>query len=185
MTVGPMRARQQPPPPPPTPWLPRLAGLTLAFAVLSVSANTLAQFEHIVRDEVAFAFFVPLVIGHAGNCGGQTVATVVRMLECVPNPRPAATVIATETGTSALSTGILGLCFVPVAFAVGVNSSVVVTAALSFNVLASFASLVGASACYGARAAGLDPAHFAGPFVTTFVDLFGVLVYFGLADMTT
>ena len=47
---------------------------------LLLCANVMREFEHLLAKELELAFFVPLLIGHGGNSGGQTVSTVIRAL---------------------------------------------------------------------------------------------------------
>ena len=47
---------------------------------LLVCANVMKEFEELLARELELAFFVPLLIGHGGNSGGQTVSTVIRAL---------------------------------------------------------------------------------------------------------
>lgn len=178
-------------PAPPTPHLlPRTLFLALSFAVLNGSATILSLFEHVLDKHVSFAFFVTLVVGHAGNCGGQTVAVLVRQLAHADAERrrgvahvvlPTWQTVGREVGMSVLSTLLLVLLFAPVAWALSVPDVVVGTVCLSLLLLSAEASLAAGGICLGVARCGWDPAGCASPFLTSLLDVTGILVYFGLA----
>lgn len=43
-----------------------------------VAAVVVEAFESILREHVALSYFVPLLIGHGGNTGSQSNATVIK-----------------------------------------------------------------------------------------------------------
>lgn len=52
--------------------------LIFFFGGLMVSTVVVEQFEELLKKQVALSYFVPLLIGHGGNSGSQTVTTVIR-----------------------------------------------------------------------------------------------------------
>ena len=52
--------------------------LTIFFVGLVLAALVVEQFEHLLQANVELSYFVPLLIGHGGNTGSQSVATVIR-----------------------------------------------------------------------------------------------------------
>ena len=54
----------------------------LAVFLLSLSLTSLvmSRFEHTLEREIQLAYFVPLLIGHGGNAGGQTIGAVLSAL---------------------------------------------------------------------------------------------------------
>ena len=54
-----------------------LAAFMLSLALTSVVMST---FEHTLAEHIELAYFVPLLIGHGGNAGGQTVGAVLGAL---------------------------------------------------------------------------------------------------------
>lgn len=62
--------------------------LVFFFFGLLVSTVVVEQFEELLRKQVALSYFVPLLIGHGGNSGSQTVTTIIRyedVLSAVPS----------------------------------------------------------------------------------------------------
>jgi cation transporter-like permease len=56
-------------------------GWLIIFCIgLLLAALVVEEFEDILKNHVELSIFVPLIMGHGGNTGSQTVATVVRAL---------------------------------------------------------------------------------------------------------
>jgi Mg/Co/Ni transporter MgtE len=54
-------------------------GWLVAFCVgLLLAALVVEQFEGVLEQHVELSFFVPLIMGHGGNTGSQSVTTVIR-----------------------------------------------------------------------------------------------------------
>jgi Mg/Co/Ni transporter MgtE len=56
----------------------RWGWLAFFFAGLIIAAVVVEAFEDVLKKEVELSYFVPLLIGHGGNTGSQSVATVIR-----------------------------------------------------------------------------------------------------------
>jgi hypothetical protein len=54
-------------------------GWLVAFCIgLLLAAVVVEQFEDVLERHVELSFFVPLIMGHGGNTGSQSVTTVIR-----------------------------------------------------------------------------------------------------------
>jgi magnesium transporter len=132
-------------------------------------------------------FFVPLLIGAGGNAGSQVTTTITRALALGEvAPSDAGHVILREAATAlmiGLTLGILGwlraFLPAPAGWSSGADLSLAVGLALPLIVL--WASLVGSLLPLGARRLGVDPAVMSAPFITTFVDATGLIIYFEIA----
>jgi magnesium transporter len=156
-------------------WLLVLAiGATFTVQVLSVFKTTLGQV-------VGLALFVPLLIGTGGNTGNQAVTTVTRALALGDiGPRDIAKVVAREFRVGLM----LGLLLGSVAFVlVGVvyDRSLGAVLGLSLLSVCTMAATVGGAMPLIARAVHADPAVFSNPFISTFVDATGLIIYFLIA----
>ncbi|MGV0870776.1 magnesium transporter [Mycolicibacterium sp. XJ879] len=156
-------------------WLLVLAiGATLTVQVLSV-------FEGTLSEVVALALFVPLLIGTGGNTGNQAATTVTRALALGDvGPRDIAKVLAREfkVGVS------LGLLLGAVAFLLTTavyDRQLGTVIGLTLLAVCTMAATVGGAMPLLARAVRADPAVFSNPFITTFVDATGLLMYFLIA----
>ncbi|QZY52345.1 magnesium transporter [Leucobacter tenebrionis] len=156
-------------------WLLVLAiGATLTVQVLSV-------FEATLEQVTVLALFVPLLIGTGGNTGNQAATTVTRALALGDvRPRDLLRVLARELRTGA----VLGLLLGGLGFAIaGLVYSVPIGLVIGLTLLTvcTLAAAVGGGMPLLARAVGVDPAVFSNPFISTFVDATGLIVYFMIA----
>lgn len=156
-------------------WLLVLAvGATLTVHVLEVFEDTLAQVT-------VLALFVPLLIGTGGNTGNQAATTVTRALALDDvRPRDILRVLSRELRAGAL----LGLLLGALGFAV---AGLIYSPAIGFIIGATLLAICTTAAAVGgimplaARAIRVDPAVFSNPFITTFVDATGLILYFLIA----
>ncbi|MGB5769964.1 MAG: magnesium transporter, partial [Crocosphaera sp.] len=63
------------------------------------------------------------------------------------------------------------------------NWSVAISVGVSLVAIAILASVAGSALPFVFRSFGLDPALMSAPFITTAVDVVGVLIYFSIARM--
>ena len=54
--------------------------MSVFFAGLLLTMIIMESFEEVLAANVELSFFVPLIVGHAGNTGSQAVSTVIRAL---------------------------------------------------------------------------------------------------------
>lgn len=153
--------------------------------VLAVSAvltvQVLELFEATLAQQVTLALFIPLLIGIGGNTGSQAATTVTRAMALGEvELRDIARVAWKEVRTGLL----LGLVLAVLAFAastlfydVGIGTVVGLTLLLNCPIAAT----VGGVIPIVARACKVDPAVFSTPFISTFCDASGLLVYFTVA----
>lgn len=153
--------------------------------VLAVSAvltvNVLELFESTLEQQVALALFVPLLIGIGGNTGAQAATTVTRALALDSiRFRDAGKVAFKEVRTGLL----LALPLAALAFGVGslvydLGIGTVLATTLLINL--PLAAVVGGVLPLIAMACRVDPAVFSTPFIATFCDATGLIVYFTVA----
>ncbi|GAB48612.1 magnesium transporter, partial [Mobilicoccus pelagius] len=156
-------------------WLLVLAvGATLTVQVLEVFEATLAQ-------KVTLSLFIPLLIGTGGNTGNQAATTVTRALALGDvRPRDVLAVLARELRVG-LSLGLVlgAVGFVVAGLAYGAPIGAVI--GLTLLSICTLAATVGGVMPLVAKTLRVDPAVFSNPFITTFVDATGLLVYFLIA----
>lgn len=153
--------------------------------VLGVSAvltvNVLELFEATLAEHVVLALFIPLLTGIGGNTGSQAATTVTRALatgEAVP--RDVGRVALKELRTGLLLgavLGALGWAVASLVYGTGIGTVV----GLTLLAVCTMAATVGGTTPLLARAVGVDPAVVSTPFITTFCDATGLLVYFSIA----
>lgn len=157
-------------------WLLVLAiGATLTVQVLAVFEATLEQM-------VVLTLFIPLLIGTGGNTGNQAATTVTRALALGDvRPRDIAKVLAREVRVGAslgLLLGALGFA----ATALIYDTQIGLVIGLTLLSVCTMAATVGGAMPLVGKAIRADPAVFSNPFITTFVDASGLIVYFLIAQ---
>ncbi|MDD9207369.1 magnesium transporter [Georgenia sp. 10Sc9-8] len=157
-------------------WLLVLAiGATLTVQVLEVFEETLEQM-------VVLSLFIPLLIGTGGNTGNQAATTLTRALALDDvRPRDVLRVLAREVRVGLSLGAILGsVGFLLASWAYGTPIGTVI--GLTLLSICTMAATVGGAMPLIARIVRVDPAVFSNPFITTFVDATGLLVYFFIAQ---
>lgn len=156
-------------------WLFVLAiGATLTVQVLEGFEDTIAQM-------VVLSVFIPLLIGTGGNTGNQAATTVTRALALGDvTPRDILAVLAREARTG-VSLGVIigGAGFVIASLFYGPEIGAVI--GLTLLCICTLAASVGGMMPLVAKAIRVDPAVFSNPFITTFVDAAGLVLYFLIA----
>lgn len=159
-------------------WI-RFPWLAASFVGGFAGILLLSRFEDLLTATVHVVFFLPIILGMAGNVGSQCSMVVVRgiatgRLEIGSIGR----IIGHEVGTSVL----LAVTF---AFVLGVWAALLGFGPATFPLVVSlgmFISMVVAAAL-GAllpvllTRAGFDPAVASGPFVTTSTDVLGIVSF--------
>jgi magnesium transporter len=168
----------------------RAPWLAVAWAGGILASVVIGRYEDTLRKFVPLAAFIPIIVGMAGNVGTQSLAIVVRGLATrridvkqfwrVAGRELAVGVLLGVAFGAALG----GMGFVQIRGSVGIDALLV-------------ASMIGAAAAIAmviAAAMGavmplilarlrVDPAIATGPFVTTAIDVLGVVVYFNIVSI--
>ncbi|MGV0868133.1 magnesium transporter [Corynebacterium kalidii] len=156
-------------------WLLVLAiGATLTVQVLSI-------FEATLEQVTVLALFMPLLIGTGGNTGNQAATTVTRALALRDvSPRDVGRVLLREMGVGVSLGALLGALGGGVTTVI-YDPSVGLIIGLTLLAVCSMAATIGGVMPMVARAVRADPAVFSNPFISTFVDAAGLVVYFMIA----
>ncbi|CAJ1953434.1 unnamed protein product [Cylindrotheca closterium] len=164
--------------------LKRVGWLGIFLASLSFTAIIMNSFEHTLEKHIELSYFVPLLAGHGGNTGGQTIGTLLSALSAgTVQPKHAAKVIFKEALAGVLSGMILGVIVGPVAYKLmGISYHVTTVLFLTMPLLSTVAATLGATIPFVCIWFGLDPSVIAAPAMTSLVDVSGLLGYFVIAN---
>lgn len=154
--------------------------LLLVFANIFTAAG-IAIYEDTIAKYAVLVFFMPLLIGSAGNAGSQASTLMVRALgtgDVVMSDWVKLfgreIIIALALGlTMAFAVAFIGY------FRGGYDIALIV--ALSMVAVVMMGSLLGMSLPFILKRTGVDPATASAPLVATIADAAGILVYFGIA----
>jgi magnesium transporter len=164
--------------------------LILLFLGQMLTASAMAHFENELASALVLAIFIPLIISSGGNSGAQASTLVIRAMAVRDvELRDWFRVFRRESATGLCLGAILALIgfgrivLSPDREAVFTDHFVLLGAAVGTSIAAVvlFGSLVGAMLPFLLRLLKLDPAVCSAPFVATFVDVTGIVIYFSVA----
>eukprot|EP00521_Asterionellopsis_glacialis_P004665 CAMPEP_0195272738 /NCGR_PEP_ID=MMETSP0706-20130129/16003_1 /TAXON_ID=33640 /ORGANISM="Asterionellopsis glacialis, Strain CCMP134" /LENGTH=247 /DNA_ID=CAMNT_0040329015 /DNA_START=262 /DNA_END=1005 /DNA_ORIENTATION=+ len=161
----------------------RVGWLGLFLCSLSLTAIIMNGFEHTLSRQIELAYFVPLLAGHGGNTGGQTVGTVLSALsERTIKLSDAPRIVFKEASSGLVAGTILGVMVGPIAhFVMGISLHVSAVVTCTLPLTSTIAGTLGSTIPFLCLLLGIDPALVSAPAMTSFVDVAGLLCYFILA----
>ncbi|MEJ4099093.1 magnesium transporter [Corynebacterium mastitidis] len=168
-----------------TPLLKLVRSRVVWLLVLAVSAlltvKVLDSFEATLSQAVVLSLFIPLLTGTGGNTGNQAATTVTRSLALGDvRKRDVAQVMWRELRVGLTLGALLGsLGFVLATVVYGLPMGTVI--GLTMLAVCTMSATVGGAMPIIAKAVGADPAVFSNPFISTFCDATGLVVYFCIA----
>ncbi|MDW7996723.1 MAG: magnesium transporter, partial [Bacteroidota bacterium] len=165
-------------------WRRRIGWLLLLLVSDFLTATVIAAYEHAIQGVIALAFFIPIIIGTGGNVATQSATLIIRALAL----REISTgdwlrVFLKELTVSVLLGVVLALVVWLRGFFWRGGPEVALVVGLSMLFITVWSNAVAALLPLGARRIGIDPALISGPFLTTFIDVTGLLIYFNVAEL--
>ncbi len=170
----------------------RAGWLVVLFIGESFTATAMSFFENQIAKAVVLALFVPLIISSGGNTGSQASSLIIRALAVGEiSVKEWWKIVSRELRTGFFLGLILGLVgFLRVAiWSVFVNiygphwMLVGFTVGIALIGVVLWGNLVGSLFPIFLKRIGLDPAVSSAPFVATFVDVTGLIIYFTVASL--
>ncbi|WP_414565536.1 MULTISPECIES: magnesium transporter [unclassified Anabaena] len=160
----------------------RVVWLLILLVTNSATAAVITNQEDILEKVVALTAFIPLLIDTGGNVGAQSSTVVIRGLNTEEvRPKEALGIVKREAIAGILLGTMLGIVVVVWAFSLQGNWLVAIAVGISLFSICILASVSGSALPFLFRSLGLDPALMSAPFITTAVDVLGVLIYLNVA----
>jgi magnesium transporter len=161
----------------------RLPWLFAAFVGGLLGALIIKTYAPLLSRAVNLACFIPVVLGMGGNIGTQAATIMVRGLSTGRiKLREVGWAILKEIRIALLLGFIYGaLLGIAAALLVGLRPAAGMVVGMSLWLSMGLAAIVGSVLPMVLKTLHIDPAVATSPFVTTAVDLLGLLVFFGLA----
>ncbi|MFN0249952.1 MAG: magnesium transporter [Kofleriaceae bacterium] len=169
----------------------RLGWLVLLLVGSMLTATALESFEGQIDAVPLLALFLPMIVSTGGNSGSQASTLVIRAM-ALGEIRAADwwLIMRRELLTGLALGGVLGaLTLARVAIwgtwgKYGEHFVIMaIVAGLSVLGCVLCGTLAGAMLPFVLRKVGADPASASAPFVATLVDVSGILIYFGIANL--
>jgi magnesium transporter len=162
----------------------RAGWLVLLLVVNTVTGSIIAGQEKLLAEVVILAAFIPLLIDTGGNIGSQSATVVIRGLATGEvSPRRATTIILREATIGLMLGVVLATLVLIWAYSLGRSLEVAAVVSITLLGISVIATLTGASLPFIFRFFKVDPALVSAPFITTIVDIFGVGLYFLIANL--
>lgn len=161
----------------------RVVWLFVLLLTNSVTSTIINSYQDLLEQAVTLVAFIPLLTGTGGNVGAQSSTVVIRGLNTEEiNDMGAGKVVFREALAGILLGVILGTMATIWAFLfLGKSIAIAFCVGISLVAISLLASVAGSALPFLFRSFGLDPALMSAPFITTAVDVLGVLIYFNIA----
>ena len=160
----------------------RVKWLVALALLLAVTSAIMQRYEVVLEAMMGLNFFIPMLIAAGGNAGTQAATLVIRGMAIGEIDSRHWLKIATTELAMGLMLGVtIGLIGYGRALMMGESETLAVTVSLSLLLVIILAVLSGALLPLVLRRIKIDPSILSSPFITTMVDVVGLLIYFAVA----
>ncbi|HSR89579.1 MAG TPA: magnesium transporter [Candidatus Udaeobacter sp.] len=171
-------------------WKKRFGWLSVLFIAELFTFTALSRFESSIAAVTALALFVPLAISTGGNSGSQAATIITRAMALGHiNLRDWWKVFRHEFFMGivlGLSLGVIGFFRASLTpqHILGSANRLIIGSVIGLSVagICLWGTLVGSMLPIAFKRLGVDPAYASSPFVATFVDVTGIIIYFSIAN---
>lgn len=163
----------------------RIVWLLVLMISATVTGSIIQGFEDVLQSVVILASFIPMLMDTGGNSGSQSSTLVIRGLALGEiTTKDFFRVIFKEFRVSIVVATILSLVnFLRLYFFTSADFMISLTVCASLFFTVVLAKVVGGVLPIVSKKLKLDPAIMASPLITTIVDAFALVVYFGFAKL--
>ncbi len=161
----------------------RLPWLLIGMVIEIVASFVLKDNESAFQKYSTLIIFVPLLSATAGNIGVQASAIVVQGLANGTLKEFSKSYFSKEVTVSMISGSIISLLLLGYHSLMYGQYLVGVAISISMIVVIMFAAILGTLVPLFLHKNKIDPAIATGPFITTTNDVFGIMLYFGVAKL--
>ncbi|MCQ4627006.1 magnesium transporter [Corynebacterium sp. CCUG 65737] len=154
--------------------------LVLAISAI-LTVQVLDVFEGKLEQAVVLSLFIPLLTGTGGNTGNQAATTVTRALALGDvHKSDILKVMWREIRVGFMLGAVLGsIGFVLASLVYDLDIGIIIGSTLL--AICTMSATVGGAMPIVAKTVGADPAVFSNPFISTFCDATGLIIYFLIA----
>jgi magnesium transporter len=174
-----------------TMWRNRAGWLSCLFVAELFTFTALAQFEHEMATVVALSLFIPLCLSTGGNSGAQAATLITRAM-ALGYVRLAdwwrvlrhELILGLMLGVTLGILGFVRASLTPQSVLGNANRwMLALVIGQAVTLICIWGTLVGSMLPLVFRRLGFDPAYASSPFVATFVDVTGIVIYFSIASV--
>ena len=163
----------------------RIVWLLVLMVSATVIGSIIQGFEDVLQSVVILASFIPMLMDTGGNSGSQSSTLVIRGLALGEiTTKDFLKVIFKEFRVSIVVATVLAIVnFLRLYFFTSADFMISLTVCASLFFTVVLAKIVGGVLPIISKKLKLDPAIMASPLITTIVDAFALIVYFGFAKL--
>lgn len=162
----------------------RVPWLMVLLVVQAAAVFILQRYDQLLEFHIALSFFLPALIATGGNTGTQSASMVIRAIAT-------GEVVLTDLARIALRAIAIGLALAAMlgvaayVMALLINRDPIIGLCVGIGVatVVILANLAGSILPLILKKLGLDPALMSSPFISTIVDIFGLVVYMEISRM--
>lgn len=160
------------------PWL-------IVFLIAGIaSASIIYAYRSTLEVAVMLVPLIPILMGSAGNSGIQASTTIVRGLATGEvSLKDYFRIFRKELFIGILMGGIIGILASLYAMFISQNIMLGITVFLTILASITVAKTIGGLLPVITKKLGFDPALMSGPFITSIVDIFSLIIYFNIARL--
>ncbi|MEP0919732.1 magnesium transporter [Leptolyngbya sp. DQ-M1] len=160
----------------------RVVWLLVLLVTNTATSAVIRSQEDVLERVVALAAFIPLLIDTGGNVGSQSSTVIIWGLNTDNDQlRNRFGVIQREAVAGSILGAMLGVIVTVWAYLLQGDLGVEIAVGISLFAISLIASIAGSGLPFLFQSFKLDPALMSAPFITTAVDVFGVLIYLNVA----
>ena len=150
-----------------------------------IAAEIIGLYETTLQRVAVLAGFIPVIMGMGGNVGIQSATLAVRGLATGQVQLGGATSFVFREARVGLALGALFATLMGVYGVLRYPDTPLIGTSVAASILLAIGSAAGIGAVIplAFQRIGVDPAIATGPFVTTVVDLLGIVIYFNVARL--
>ncbi len=162
----------------------RILWLVFLLIAVTFTGEVLKRYSFALEAVVALAYFIPMLLNTAGNAGTQSTTIIIRGLATGEIGMNHLFQVIRREMAVGVSLGVaLGILGAGRALLLEANPLVGAAVGLALGGAIVMATLTGALLPLLLKKLKIDPAVAAGPFITTVVDITGLLIYFEIAKV--
>ncbi len=160
----------------------RMMWLLILLGINTITSRIIVGYENMLASFIALSAFMPLLIDSGGNIGSQSSTVVIRSLALKEiESWDIFWVIFRESLTGLLIGLFMGFSAFIWSYILERNMMLSLTVGVSLVVISTIATTTGTTLPFIFKSLGVDPALTSSPFITTVIDILGVMVYLSIA----
>ncbi|MBT9130931.1 MAG: Magnesium transporter MgtE [candidate division WS2 bacterium] len=160
----------------------RVMWLLILLVVNTITIKVVAGYEEMLASFVVLTAFMPLLIDSGGNIGSQSSTVVIRSLALKEiESSDVLWVVLRESFTGLILGTMKGLLSFLWSWWLVKDIAIAFTVGMSLVIISTLATTTGTLLPFFFKAIKVDPALTSSPFITTIVDVVGIIVYLGIA----